>query len=214
MKKSIIYFLFLFISFSSCTQNIEKNEKQLNLNPISINKKNVHKAYFASGCFWCVEAIYESLVGVKTVTSGYSGGSTKNPTYELVNTKLTGHAETIEVVYNPKKITFSNLLDVYFGSQNISQLNGQGPDNGPQYRSIIFYQNQQQKELIYNKIKEIKKNTGLEVAAEVYPFRKFWIAENYHQDFKKNNPNHPYIKNVSNPRFDNFKFKFDDLIKN
>ena len=214
MKKSIIYFLFLFISFSSCTQNIEKNEKQLNLNPISINEKNVHKAYFASGCFWCVEAIYESLVGVKTVTSGYSGGSTKNPTYELVNTKLTGHAETIEVVYNPKEITFSNLLDVYFGSQNISQLNGQGPDNGPQYRSIIFYQNQQQKELIYNKIKEIKKNTGLEVAAEVYPFRKFWIAENYHQDFKKNNPNHPYIKNVSNPRFDNFKFKFDDLIKN
>ena len=83
-----------------------------------------------------------SLIGVKTVTSGYSGGSTKNPTYELVNTKLTGHAETIEVVYNPKKITFSNLLDVYFGSQNISQLNGQGPDNGPQYRSIIFYQNQ------------------------------------------------------------------------
>ena len=214
MKKSIIYFLFLFISFSSCTQNIEKNEKQLNLNPISINEKNVHKAYFASGCFWCVEAIYESLVGVKTVTSGYSGGSTKNPTYELVNTKLTGHAETIEVVYNPKEITFSNLLDVYFGSQNISQLNGQGPDNGPQYRSIIFYQNQQQKELIYNKIKEIKKNTGLEAAAEVYPFRKFWIAENYHQDFKKNNPNHPYIKNVSNPRFDNFKFKFDDLIKN
>jgi len=214
LKKSIIYFLFLFISFSSCTQNIEKNEKQLNLNPISINEKNVHKAYFASGCFWCVEAIYESLVGVKTVTSGYSGGSTKNPTYELVNTKLTGHAETIEVVYNPKEITFSNLLDVYFGSQNISQLNGQGPDNGPQYRSIIFYQNQQQKELIYNKIKEIKKNTGLEVAAEVYPFRKFWIAENYHQDFKKNNPNHPYIKNVSNPRFDNFKFKFDDLIKN
>ena len=214
MKKSIIYFLFLFISFSSCTQNIEKNNKQLNLNPISINEKNVHKAYFASGCFWCVEAIYESLVGVKTVTSGYSGGSTKNPTYELVNTKLTGHAETIEVVYNPKKITFSNLLDVYFSSQNISQLNGQGPDNGPQYRSIIFYQNQQQKELIYNKIKEIKKNTGLEAAAEVYPFRKFWIAENYHQDFKKNNPNHPYIKNVSNPRFDNFKFKFDDLIKN
>lgn len=214
MKKSIIYFLFLFISFSSCTQNIEKNNKQLYLNPISINEKNVHKAYFASGCFWCVEAIYESLVGVKTVTSGYSGGSTKNPTYELVNTKLTGHAETIEVVYNPKEITFSNLLDVYFGSQNISQLNGQGPDNGPQYRSIIFYQNQQQKELIYNKIKEIKKNTGLEAAAEVYPFRKFWIAENYHQDFKKNNPNHPYIKNVSNPRFDNFKFKFDDLIKN
>ena len=114
MKKSIIYFLFLFISFSSCTQNIEKNEKQLNLNPISINEKNVHKAYFASGCFWCVEAIYESLVGVKTVTSGYSGGSTKNPTYELVNTKLTGHAETIEVVYNPKKNHFFKFIRCVF----------------------------------------------------------------------------------------------------
>ncbi len=211
-----IFSAFVFvISLQTCISSIlpVDNIKPI-WHPLESKQEGLKKAYFASGCFWCVEAIYESLVGVKTVTSGYSGGSTKNPTYELVNTKLTGHAETIEVVYNPKKITFSNLLDVYFGSQNISQLNGQGPDNGPQYRSIIFYQNQQQKELIYNKIKEIKKNTGLEVAAEVYPFRKFWIAENYHQDFKKNNPNHPYIKNVSNPRFDNFKFKFDDLIKN
>ena len=147
------------------------------------------------------------------VVSGYSGGETNNPTYGLVNTKLTGHAETIEIVYNPNKITFSNLLDVYFGSQNIDQINGQGPDMGPQYRSIIFYQNEDQKEMIYSKINQLEIKTGLKVAAEVYPFRKFWVAENYHQNFKKNNPDHPYIKNVSDPRFKSFKFKFEDLIK-
>ena len=154
------------------------------------------------------------MLGVKDVTSGYSGGKTNNPTYELVNTKLTGHAETIEVVYDPAIISFSNLLDVYFGSQNIIQKNGQGPDSGPQYRSIIFYQNIEQKNLIQLKINQIESEFGLKVAAKMYPFRKFWVAEKYHQDFKKNNPNHPYIKNVSNPRFDNFKFKFEEFIKN
>ena len=205
--------MFLSISFHSCAQN-SLNNSQLNLDPITVNEGDIHRAYFASGCFWCVEAIYESLLGVEKVISGYSGGNTNNPTYELVNTKLTGHAETIEVVYNPQNITFSNLLDVYFGSQNISQINGQGPDMGAQYRSIIFYQNNHQKDLIFSKIKEIEKVSGSKIAAEVYPFRKFWVAEKYHQDFKKNNPNHPYIKNVSDPRFEDFKFKFEDLIKN
>ena len=212
MKKIITSFLILGLFYSSCAQESSR-KTQAELDPILVNDEYVHKAYFASGCFWCVEAIYESLIGVDEVVSGYSGGETNNPTYGLVNTKLTGHAETIEVVYNPNKITFSNLLDVYFGSQNIDQINGQGPDMGPQYRSIIFYQNEDQKEMIYSKINQIELKTGLKVAAEVYPFRKFWIAENYHQNFKKNNPNHPYIKNVSDPRFESFKFKFEDLIK-
>ena len=212
MKKIIISFLILGLFYSSCAQESSR-KTQAELDPILVNEEYVHKAYFASGCFWCVEAIYESLIGVDEVVSGYSGGETNNPTYGLVNTKLTGHAETIEIVYNPNKITFSNLLDVYFGSQNIDQINGQGPDMGPQYRSIIFYQNEDQKEMIYSKINQIEIKTGLKVAAEVYPFRKFWIAENYHQNFKKNNPNHLYIKNVSDPRFKSFKFKFEDLIK-
>ena len=212
MKKIIISFLILGLFYSSCAQESSR-KTQAELDPILVNEDYVHKAYFASGCFWCVEAIYESLIGVDEVVSGYSGGETNNPTYGLVNTKLTGHAETIEIVYNPNKITFSNLLDVYFGSQNIDQINGQGPDMGPQYRSIIFYQNEDQKEMIYSKINQLEIKTGLKVAAEVYPFRKFWVAENYHQNFKKNNPNHPYIKNVSDPRFKNFKFKFEDLIK-
>ena len=212
MKKLFVSFLLTGLFYNSCAQEKSSGTQQ-DLQPISVNEKNVHKAYFASGCFWCVEAIYESLIGVIEVTSGYSGGDTNNPTYGLVNTKLTGHAETIEVVYNPSEISFSNLLDVYFGSQNIDQINGQGPDRGPQYRSIIFYQNNKQKTIIESKINEIESENNLKVAAEVYPFIKFWIAENYHQNFKKNNPNHPYIKNVSNPRFENFKFKFEDLIK-
>ena len=212
MKKLFVSIFLVGLFYSSCAQE-KNNIIQQNLQPISVNEKDVHKAYFASGCFWCVEAIYESLIGVKEVTSGYSGGDTNNPTYGLVNTKLTGHAETIEVVYDPNEISFSNLLDVYFGSQNIDQINGQGPDRGPQYRSIIFYQNNKQKTIIESKINEIESENNLKVAAEVYPFIKFWVAENYHQNFKKNNPNHPYIKNVSNPRFENFKFKFEDLIK-
>ena len=212
MKKLFVSFLLAGLFYNSCAQEKSSGTQQ-DLQPISVNEKNVHKAYFASGCFWCVEAIYESLIGVIEVTSGYSGGDTNNPTYGLVNTKLTGHAETIEVVYNPSEISFSNLLDVYFGSQNIDQINGQGPDRGPQYRSIIFYQNNIQKTIIESKINKIESENNLKVAAEVYPFIKFWVAENYHQNFKKNNPNHPYIKNVSNPRFENFKFKFEDLIK-
>ena len=212
MKKLIVSFFLACVFYSSCAQE-KRSSLQLDLQPIYINEKDVHKAYFASGCFWCVEAIYESLIGVKEVTSGYSGGDTNNPTYGLVNTKLTGHAETIEVVYDPSEISFSNLLDVYFGSQNIDQINGQGPDMGPQYRSIIFYQDNNQKTIIEGKIVKIESEKNLKVAAEVYPFRKFWVAENYHQNFKKNNPNHPYIKNVSNPRFKNFKFRFENLIK-
>jgi len=140
VKKLFFSFFLVGVFYSSCAQE-KTSSTQQNLQPISVNGKKIHKAYFASGCFWCVEAIYESLIGVKEVTSGYSGGDTNNPTYGLVNTKLTGHAETIEVIYNPSEISFSNLLDVYFGSQNIDQINGQGPDMGPQYRSIIFYQN-------------------------------------------------------------------------
>ena len=212
MKNLFVSFLLITgLFYSSCAQ--KNRNSQLDLDPISVNKEDIHKAYFASGCFWCVEAIYESLIGVIEVTSGYSGGDSDNPTYGLVNTKLTGHAETIEVVYDPSEISFSNLLDVYFGSQNIDQINGQGPDIGPQYRSIIFYQNIKQKTIIESKIKKIESEKNIKVAAEVYPFRKFWVAENYHQNFKKNNPNHPYIKNVSDPRFKNFKFKFEDLIK-
>ena len=114
-------------------------------------KNGKAKAYFASGCFWCVEAVYESVKGVDEVINGYSGGHTSNPTYEASNTGRTGHAEAVEVIYDPQVISFSTLVDVYFASQNPTQVNGQGPDNGSQYRSIIFYQNDHQKQIILEK---------------------------------------------------------------
>jgi peptide-methionine (S)-S-oxide reductase len=211
-----ILLITVLVLITNCTNAQKFSEKQnliINSIPIEVNTEKIHKAYFASGCFWCVEAIYESIIGVNEVISGYSGGFTSNPTYDIVNTQTTGHAETIEVIYNPELITFSQLVDVYFGTQNIEQINGQGPDNGTQYRSIIFYQNESQKNIISKKIKQITETLKVNVAAESYPFLKFWKAENYHQDFKKNNKFNSYIINVSDPRFKRFKYKYSEIIK-
>ena len=212
---TIKFSLFIILYFNySCAQNYSSKLNNLkNLEPVEVNNDSIHKAYFASGCFWCVEAIYESLKGVKEVISGYSGGFTNYPTYNLVNTETTGHAETVEIIYNPNIISYSELVDVYFGSQNIEQINGQGPDQGSQYRSIIFFQNLKEKQIAENKIKHIEENLSLNVAAELYPFQKFWIAEGYHQDFKKNNKNNIYIIKVSNPRFEKFSNSFNHLIE-
>ena len=206
--------IIILILAGSCSKAQESNRQKLIINsdPILVNTEVIHRAYFASGCFWCVEAIYESIIGVNEVISGYSGGFTSNPTYEIVNTQRTGHAETIEVIYDPKLISFSQLVEVYFGTQNIEQINGQGPDNGTQYRSIIFYQNQEQKEIINEKVEEITNSLKVNVAAKAYPFLKFWKAEGYHQDFKKNNKNNRYIINISDPRFKRFKYKFSEII--
>ncbi len=221
MKVQFLIASLLFSSLSfSCQNTAEKSkaletEKQNNITAVEVPEKNgLKKAYFASGCFWCVEAIYESVHGVKESISGYSGGHTENPTYESTNTGTTGHAEAVEVIYNPEEVSFSTLVDVYFGSQNVTQVNGQGPDRGSQYRSIIFYQNEDQKQIIEEKINSLNNQLGdKEVAAEVYPFEKFWEAEGYHQDYEKNNPNNPYIQNVSIPRLNRFKEKFPELLK-
>ncbi|MBT3560688.1 MAG: peptide-methionine (S)-S-oxide reductase MsrA [Flavobacteriaceae bacterium] len=207
-------FLFLYINYSYAQEYTSKLNTIKKSYPNAVNNDTIHKAYFASGCFWCVEVIYESLKGVIEVNSGYSGGFTKNPTYQLVNTETTGHAETIEVIYNPKIISFSQLVNVYFGSQDIEQINGQGPDNGSQYRSIIFFQNEEQKTIANNKIISLEEKFLLNVAAELYPFQRFWIGEDYHQDFKKNNMNNIYIIKVSNPRFKKFSNSFEHLINN
>lgn len=212
MRNKLIIIILVLAASCSKAQVSDKQKLIINSDPILVNTEEVHRAYFASGCFWCVEAIYESIIGVNEVISGYSGGFTSNPTYEIVNTQRTGHAETIEVIYDPKLISFSQLVEVYFGTQDIEQINGQGPDNGTQYRSIIFYQNQEQKEIINEKVEEIKNSLKVNVAAKAYPFLKFWKAEKYHQDFKKNNKNNRYIINVSDPRFKRFKYKFSEII--
>lgn len=201
---------------SSNSKNKEQqNQEQKNLDSVVVTSEDGYqRAYFASGCFWCVEAIYESVKGVKESISGYSGGHTQNPTYESSNTGRTGHAEAVEIIYDETVVSFSDLVDVYFGSQNITQVNGQGPDRGSQYRSIVFYQTAEQKQIIENKIEALEQELGKgKVAAQVLPFQKFWIAEAYHQNFERNNPTHPYIIGVSLPRLLRFQNKFPHLLK-
>lgn len=217
--KTLLTFVFIVALFGcgSTTQTEEKEKEQQiveNASPVEVPiQDGLKRAYFASGCFWCVEAIYEHVIGVKEAISGYSGGHTKNPTYEESNTGKTGHAESVEVIYDPDKVSFETLVDVYFGSQNVTQQNGQGPDIGSQYRSIIFYQNEKQKRIIEEKIAELDPLYEKPIAAEVMPFQKFWKAEDYHQDYKKKHPNDPYIQSVSVPRFNRFKAKFPELMK-
>ena len=201
----------------SCQNNAQNNPKQqavIDAKPIEVPLYNGKaKAYFASGCFWCVEAIYEHIKGVDEVINGYSGGHTKNPTYGASNTGNTGHAEAVEVIYDPKVVSFATLVDVYFGTQNVTQVNGQGPDKGSQYRSIIFYQNDEQKQIILEKKGALAKKLNEKIAAEVYPFQKFWVAEDYHQNYERLHPENPYIQNVSIPRLNRFKAKFPELLK-
>lgn len=215
--KKLIYTLCIVFLFS-CNYSAQvinpKQQAVIDADPIEVPiKDGKARAYFASGCFWCVEAIYESVKGVEESISGYSGGFTKNPTYELSNTGRTGHAEAVEIIYDPEVVSFATLVDVYFGSQNPTQFYGQGPDRGPQYRSIIFYQNDEQKKIIEEKKAALAKKLDTKIAAEIYPFQKFWIAEGYHQDFERRNPNQSYIRAVSIPRLKRFQAKFPHLLK-
>jgi peptide-methionine (S)-S-oxide reductase len=215
MKKLIS--LFVLTVLFSCQHSAQSSKEQdaiKNAEPIEFEIKNGKaRAYFASGCFWCVEAVYESVKGVDEVINGYAGGHTKNPTYEASNTGRTGHAEAVEVIYDPNIVSFSTLVDVYFTSQNPTQVNGQGPDRGSQYRSILFYQNDEQKQIIESKKEALAKKLNAKIAAEVYPFQKFWKAEDYHQNYERLHPNNSYIQGVSIPRLNRFKQKMPEVLK-
>lgn len=210
----IVSILIMMFLASTCNEiNNDSTQEAVNSDPIQVPaQEGMERAYFASGCFWCVEEIFEGVQGVSESISGYSGGHTQNPTYEDSNTGKTGHAEANEIIYDPEVVSFKTLVDVYFASQNIEQVNGQGPDHGSQYRSIIFYQNDAQKTIITDKIAALTKE-GYDVGAEVMAFKKFWIAEDYHQDYAKLHPTHGYIRGVSIPRFRKFAEKMPQVIK-
>lgn len=173
------------------------------------------RAYFASGCFWCVEAIFESVNGVKEVISGYSGGTENNPTYEQVSYGKTSHAEAVEIYYDPKIVSFETLVQVFFGSHDPTTLNRQGPDRGAQYRSIAFYQNETEKNIIDRYITGLDQAKAFKspIVTQVLPFTKFWKAEDYHQNYERNHPENPYIQQVSIPRLNRFKSNFTELLK-
>ena len=174
----------------------------------------VNKAYFSGGCFWCTEAIYKRLKGVLDVKPGYCGGNIQNPTYKEVCSGKTGHAETVEITYDSKKIDFKLLLEIFFNTHDPTTLNRQGNDVGTHYRSIAFYKNDSEKNIIKNEIQRLLNNKIYKrIVTEVTKFEIFYIAEDYHQDYKINNPNNPYIWKVSVPRINDFKKKFPELLK-
>lgn len=215
MIKYILNLTIVLLLLVGCKNNESNKVTSVAVNMPTQNLSEYKTAYFASGCFWCVEAIFESVKGVKEAVSGYAGGTELNPTYEQVARGKTSHAETVKVYYNPKILDFATLVAVFFGSHDPTTLNRQGPDRGPQYRSIAFYQNKTEKAIIeaYIELLEKQKVYKKPIVTEVKPIKKFWKAEEYHQDFEKKNPNNPYIKSVSIPRLKAFKKRYPDLLK-
>lgn len=198
------------------TETIQKimdnNSKELQ--PVTDGKTDT--ATLANGCFWCTEAIFEQLKGVISATSGYTGGHVDNPTYKEVVTGETGHAECLQIVYDPSVITFDELLEVFWQTHDPTTLNRQGADVGTQYRSGIFYHNQEQKEKAEKYKTELNKSGAFDrpIVTEITPFTKFYPAEDYHQQYFENNENsNSYCRIVIRPKLDKFMKVFKDKLK-
>ena len=208
MKHFIVLALSL-IALISCAQT---KDQALNIPAGQKGKpsKNEAVAYFAEGCFWHAEIVFQSLAGVRDAVSGYAGGTAAYPSYESVCTGQTGHAETVQVIYDPAKISYATLVAAFFASMDPTELNRQGPDEGTQYRSIAFYQNEKEKQIIESEIARLtnSKKYSSKIVTQVIPFTKFYEAEAYHQEYIKNHPGNPYVAHVSIPDFLRFKEEF------
>jgi peptide-methionine (S)-S-oxide reductase len=215
--KKYSYLLLLFgLSFGLASCTAQTGVKSAKKEKMSVQKPEGYSvAYFASGCFWCVEAVFESVEGVKEAVSGYSGGNASDANYSDVSRGITKHAEAVEVFYDASVVNYNTLLKVFFGSQDPTTLNQQGPDRGTQYRSSIFFQNEEEKMAALAYVTELteKKVFKNPIMTEVVPFEAFYDAEEYHQDYEKKNPNQPYVRAVSIPRLKKFQAKFPELLK-
>ncbi|HYG37034.1 MAG TPA: peptide-methionine (S)-S-oxide reductase MsrA [Cytophagales bacterium] len=175
----------------------------------------MEKATFGNGCFWCTEAIFQDLKGVESVVSGYSGGHTENPTYKEVCNGTTGHAEVLQITYDPSVITFDELLEIFWETHDPTTLNRQGNDIGTQYRSAIFYHNNEQKELAQKYKKKLDESGAFPrpIVTEITPFTIFYKAENYHQNYYNLNGSEPYCSMVIRPKVEKFRKVFKDKLK-
>jgi peptide-methionine (S)-S-oxide reductase len=172
-------------------------------------------ATLGAGCFWCIEAVFESVDGVKSAVSGYSGGHVKNPTYEQVCEKTTGHAEVAQIVFDPAKISFERVLEIFWGTHDPTTPNRQGNDVGPQYRSAIFYHSEAQKASA-ERLKKALDAAGVfsaPIVTEITAFQEFWVAEEEHQDFYRRNPNQGYCRAIIRPKMEKFKKVFEKDLK-
>lgn len=174
---------------------------------------SMQKATFGSGCFWCSEAMFKSLRGVVQVDPGYSGGHTTNPTYEEVCTDTTGHAEVVQVTFNPEQISYEQLVQIFFSSHDPTTLNRQGNDIGTQYRSVIFYHDPEQKTIAERVLKEVTPLWDDPIVTEISPLENFYPAEDYHRDYFANHPEQAYCKTVVAPKVAKFRSKFVHLLQ-
>ncbi len=187
--------------------------KFMNDKPVKNERKEV--ATLAGGCFWCTEAVFSIVKGVEKVEPGYTGGSVPHPTYEQVSTGVTGHAEAVQVTFDPGVISFREILEVFFATHDPTTLNRQGPDVGTQYRSAIFYHNEEQKATAEKVIAELDKEGIWEapIVTQVEPFKAFSAAENYHKDYYKRNSNQPYCQQVITPKLFKLQQRFLENLK-
>jgi peptide-methionine (S)-S-oxide reductase len=178
-------------------------------------QQNYEIATLGNGCFWCSEAVYEEVKGILSVESGYSGGTVKNPSYREVCTGNTGHAEVVQIKFDPSEITYEKILEIFFNTHDPTTLNRQGADVGTQYRSVIFYHNQNQKIIAENCIKKLEESSKFKnpVVTEIDEFTVFYKAEEYHQDYFKKNPDAAYCSYVVKPKLDKFVKNYSDLLK-
>ncbi len=203
-NKSVLVIAIIFLSLNLSAQ---KNKKHMN--------DNLSTATFGNGCFWCTEAIFQRLKGVEKVIPGYTGGTVKNPSYKEVCNGTTGHAEAIQIMYDPKVVSYRELLDVFFYTHDPTTLNRQGADVGTQYRSAIFYHNSSQKkdaEIIIAQL-EAEGVYDHKIITEIMPFEVYYEAGNYHQNYYNNNKNQGYCRAVINPKLDKFVKKYSKKLK-
>jgi peptide-methionine (S)-S-oxide reductase len=205
----LIVIMMLLGSFQAHCENNSNREKAMSYNPLEL-------ATFGAGCFWCVEAIFQRVEGVEKVVSGYAGGHVKNPSYKEVCQGTTGHAEVCQLSYDPKVVSFDELLEVFWGTHDPTTLNRQGNDVGTQYRSAVFYHTPEQKKLAeaYKKKLNDAKIYDDPIVTEIVPYSKMYIAEDYHQNYFNQNGNQPYCSFVIQPKIEKFRKVFKEKLKN
>lgn len=194
--------------------NSHDNAPERRADPGDDADRNVENATFGSGCFWCTEAVFQRLRGVRSAVSGYSGGAVPNPTYEQVCTGRTGHAEVVQVTFDPAQITFADLLRVFWQTHDPTTPNRQGHDVGTQYRSAVFYHNEAQRATAeaYKQQLDASGTFAAPIVTEIVPFSKFYPAESYHQDYFRSNPAQSYCAAVIRPKVEKFSHQFRDML--
>jgi len=213
--KGVFSSILIAFTFASCAQENNVKTSSINMSDSTIANVKTDTATFGAGCFWCVEAVFQRLEGVLKVTSGYSGGHVENPTYEEVCSKASGHVEVARIIYDPSKVSFDELLEVFWKTHDPTTPNQQGADVGPQYRSVIFYHNEAQKATAERYKKELDQSGAWDkpIVTTIEPLKNFYSAENYHQNYYNDNPDQMYCRYVIRPKVEKFEKVFKNKLK-